>query len=120
MNEEIYIKKYEVSTMMKKDLREARIEIIVTTMNETGKISDGESLRVWIKGKNTLDEPIEIVLTEHLYIKEVSENRLSAPLYNPVIWTEKNPYNYEGKLELIDSDGRVKEEHKFEVTVLND
>lgn len=113
----VYIADYTVRAIPEKDFKQAEISVDVKTINTTGKISDAETLRVWIEGKNTENEPVQIVLNEHLHIDSVSNNVLSATLFNPVLWSAEKPYLYKGKLELLDKDENPIEKFDFNLGV---
>lgn len=117
MKHQVYIEDFIISVSPAPDFSEAKITVRVKIINSSGKISDSETVRVWIEGENSLGEPIEIVLNEHLHIDSVSVNTLSTILFNPVLWTTEKPYFYKGKLELLDEEEKIIESYDFNLCV---
>ena len=90
--------------------------------NDSDFLCDNYTIRVWIEGENSKDEPVQIVLVEHLYITphENKKVTLDGSLFYPKFTISDKTYAYNCRLELLDPNDNILKVFSAKLTIKND
>lgn len=99
----ITILKYQFFSQPSSNDDEVTVGANILISNDSDFLCDNYTVRVWIEGENSKDEPVQIVLVEHLYIKPHSETtaHLSGVLFYPLFSKFNKTYRYQCRIELL-------------------
>lgn len=107
---EDYIVDYTLIANPSEDLTEAKVGAKVKVARSL-KDNDEVEVKMFIEGKNTKEEPIEIVLEEPVGDRSPSEIVLEGDLFDPEIWSAEKPNLYKVRIELLKNGEVVEQFH---------